>query len=76
MLTVFISIINDSFKVVREKTRSQKYEMLDYIRDFIFGRKNENMRTNRENQNVYENQIEYFSGKIDELLIIINEVSR
>jgi hypothetical protein len=76
LLTVFISIINDSFKVVREKTRSQKYEMLDYIRDFIFGRKNENMRTNRENQNVYENQIEYFSGKIDELLIIINEVSR
>ena len=57
LLTVFISIINDSFKMVREKSRSQNYEMLDYIRDFIFGRKNENMRTNdeinRENQNVY-----------------------
>jgi hypothetical protein len=74
LLTVFISIINDSFKVIREKTRSQKYETLDYNRDFLFGRKNENMGINdetiMENQNVYKDQIEYFSDKIDELLII------
>ena len=71
LLTVFISIINDSFKIVRERSKKQNYGMFDYIQDFILARKIENTRKCdgevNENQQIYKDQIEYLGDKVDDL---------
>ena len=70
LLTMFVSIINDSFKIIREDSKKQDYEMFEYMRDRIksfFDKKDENMI-------VYKDQIEYLTDKIDDLLLLANDV--
>ena len=70
LLTMFVSIINDSFKIIREDSKKQDYGMFEYMRDKIksfFERKNENTI-------VYKDQIEYLTDKIDDLLLLVNDV--
>ncbi len=70
LLTMFVSIINDSFKIIREDSKKQDYEMFEYMRDRIksfFDKKTENTI-------VYKDQIEYLTNKIDDLLLLANDV--
>jgi hypothetical protein len=71
LLTMFVSIINDSFKIVREDSKKQDYEMFEYMRDRVksfFEKK-------KENTIVYKDQIEYLTDKIDDLLLLVNDVN-
>jgi hypothetical protein len=72
-LTILISIINSSFKVVHRRSKKETCEMFQYIKDDLFAKKNENM-VSTVNQIVYKDHIEYLNNKIDDLLIVINDV--
>jgi hypothetical protein len=78
LLTMFISIINDSFKSIRTRSKKNSYEIIDYIRDYVFGKKNKNMIESgkKSNEIVYKDQVEYLNDKVEELLLILNDVNK
>ena len=79
LLTMFISIINDSFKIIRETTGKHEYDynLVNYFRK-KFGfktNKAQNATNSHENLNfTYRDHSSYFGDQIDELLILSNEV--
>jgi hypothetical protein len=82
LLTMFISIINESFKIVRKSTKNKEYDynLVNFIRNkFKFKNKDIQdefkIQPNSSNKMEYKDHITYFGDKVDELLIIINDVS-
>ncbi len=80
LLTVFISIINASFKVVREDSKKQDYHMVNFIKRKL-GIKNERLNSDSQQKDfnptnkVYKDHVSYFPEKMDQLLSVINDVS-
>ena len=80
MLTVFISIINDSFKTVRNRSKKRDYKMSQYLFDkfySLFSKKNAyevKVNTCQKSDIIYKDQIEYLAEKVENLLTTLDEV--
>ena len=79
LLTIFISIINDSFKKIRETTGKHEYDynLVNFFRKKFSIKLNKvsNVSINNENANLtYRDHSSYFADQIDELLNLSNEV--
>ena len=82
LLTMFISIINESFKIVRINTKNKEYDynLLNFIsKKFGFKEKSIGdqliVQPTSSNRKIYKDHVTYFGDKIDELLILANDVS-
>ena len=78
LLPVFITIINNSFKIVCDSLRKRDYSMSDYLLGKfynLFSNKSTYKVNNCEKTEVvYKDHIEYFGDKIDEILTATNRV--
>jgi hypothetical protein len=78
LLTMLISIINESFKVVRMNTKNKEYDyhLINFVRSKImFKTKYELIHPTCSNKKIYKDHVEYLNDKIEELLSALNNVS-
>ena len=79
LITIFVSIINESFKVVREDSKKQDYHMINFLKNKL-GIKDERLSHSNQEKNltstdkVYKDHLDFLPDKMDQLLNIINDV--